>query len=177
MIARDVDQSYALPAWNAAVTPSGRPGAWYAATRHRARSQSALGLERAMVDDQPTIRVSLALTWGTKGEAEINEALQTACDRFHVAGEPMGSSALSYPANEWILDHPPMPAVDADDCVEEFMDRIRPLAPRIAALDDVEAGISIVTHGESRVGVFLSEDTIALIAQIGASLDIESLFA
>lgn len=128
-----------------------------------------------MSKDQHVVKVSLSVTWGDHGRDAINQAIGVECDRYHAAGDPMGDSQLSYPANEWILAAPPVPAGLCEDCVEDFIDRIRPLAPRIAALDNGDIGFSITITGEARTGISLSPEVIAVLAQLGATVDMDSI--
>ncbi len=125
-----------------------------------------------VANSSTTARVALALTGGTRSEAELNDALGRSCDVYHHVGDKIGNSSLSHPENEWILNAPPSDADRAEDAVEAFVAELSPLTGKIAALEDVDVTLSIEITSDEKVGLYLEADVIGALTLMGAALDL-----
>ena len=126
-----------------------------------------------MAEQSPGVFVSFTVTWGVRGRDELNAALGQPCDDFHVLGANIGSSVLTYCDNEWVLEASAADAQDAEECIEEFMHRIVPMADRLAAMEGSEVGLDIALVTDEQVGVHLTHEAMAALAKMGAHVDFQ----
>lgn len=126
-----------------------------------------------MAEQSPGVSVSLTVTWGERGRDELNAALGQPCDDFHVLGANIGSSVLTYCDNEWVLEASADDAQDAEECIEEFMQRIVPLADRLAAMEGGEVGLDIALVTDDQVGIHLTLEAMIALSKMGAHVDFQ----